>query len=106
MTLKAQRHASLPVQCCFQAKELLTAECSPLQDWAQQEKAKQQTILEGWNPDAEAADGGAAVDGEEEPDDNELPFACFICRRRWENCQVCTHAPVLSVPPRVCSPVQ
>ena len=60
------------------------------QDWAQQEKAKQQKILEGWNPDAEAADGGAAVDEEEEADDDELPFACFICRRRWEDCQVGT----------------
>jgi len=74
----------------MQCPALLTGGRAAWQDWAQQEKAKQQAILEGWNPDAEAADGGAADNGEEEPDDDELPFACFICRRRWEDCQVCT----------------
>jgi RING finger protein 113A len=64
---------------------LLTA---AVQEWNQQEKAKQQKILEGWEPDAEAAEGGVAADEDEEAPDDELPFACFICRRRWEDCQV------------------
>ncbi|KAG2486209.1 hypothetical protein HYH03_015171 [Edaphochlamys debaryana] len=49
--------------------------------WEEEQKRKAEALAKGWNPDA---------DGEEEEEarreDDELPFACFICRENWEAC--------------------
>ncbi|KXZ53511.1 hypothetical protein GPECTOR_7g961 [Gonium pectorale] len=52
--------------------------------WEEEQKRKAEALAKGWNPDA---------DGEEEEQqeaaraDDELPFACFICREQWEACK-------------------
>lgn len=61
-----------------------------LQEWEAEQKAKALSAAEGWNPDAE---GEEAAD-EANSDDEELPFACFICRKPWEECR----DPVVSTP--------
>ena len=38
--------------------------------------------LKGWNPDDEEGEAKA-----EDADDDGLPFACFTCRRSWEECK-------------------
>ena len=56
---------------------------SPLeQDWDAKQKEERERILAGWKPDDEEGEGG---EGSEEEDD--LPFACFICRRPWAEVQ-------------------
>ena len=52
------------------------------QDWNEEQKAKLDEKLKGWNPDDE--------DGEPEEDkaeDDGIPFACFTCRRTWAECR-------------------
>lgn len=52
--------------------------------WEEEQKRKAEALAKGWNPDA---------DGEEEEEagaareDDDLPFACFICREPWEACK-------------------
>ena len=53
------------------------------QDWAEEQKAKLEEKLKGWNPDDEDGEGAPK---EEDADDDGLPFACFSCRRPWEEC--------------------
>ncbi|KAG2429293.1 hypothetical protein HXX76_011061 [Chlamydomonas incerta] len=52
--------------------------------WEEEQKRKAEALAKGWNPDAdgeeEAEEGGAR-------EDDELPFACFICREPWEACK-------------------
>ena len=43
-------------------------------------------MMKGWNPD------GEEVKEEEEEKMDDLPFACFICRKNWEDCK----APVVT----------
>lgn len=50
-------------------------------DWNAQQKEKREKILAGWKPDDEEDED---KDAEEE---DELPFACFICRRLWADAQ-------------------
>ena len=59
---------------------LMAAKSKSPQDWQEKEKAKQAKILAGWDPDAEPKEEGAGSDS----DDEELPFACYICRKPWE----------------------
>ncbi len=57
---------------------------APAQMWEEEQKRKAEALAKGWNPDA---------DGEEEEeagaarDDDDLPFACFLCREAWEQCK-------------------
>lgn len=47
-------------------------------DWEEEQKARKERERQGW------------VDNDEESDeesDDDLPFACFICREPWEKCQ-------------------
>jgi hypothetical protein len=44
------------------------------QDWEAEQKRRQEALTKGWNPE-----GGSEPEEEEEPDDD-LPFACYICR--------------------------
>lgn len=53
------------------------------QEWEAEQKAKALRAAEGWNPDAE----GEQADEAEDSDEEELPFACFICRKPWEECR-------------------
>ncbi|GIL70458.1 hypothetical protein Vretimale_3609 [Volvox reticuliferus] len=56
--------------------------------WEEEQKRKAEALAKGWNPDG---------DGEDEEDaeasaaaaarDEELPFACFVCREPWESCK-------------------
>ena len=48
--------------------------CAPLQEWNEKEKQKAHESFAGDAADQEGADG----------EDDDLPFACFICRRPWE----------------------
>jgi len=52
-------------------------------EWNQKQKELKEKALAKWNPDGEGGDSEEEEDGE----DDELPFACFICRRPWEECQ-------------------
>ena len=44
--------------------------------------------LKGWNPDQEDDEGEAGGSEQQAgaPEDD-LPFACFSCRRTWEECK-------------------
>lgn len=50
-------------------------------DWDTQQKEKRERLLAGWKPEDEEEE---AKDSEE---DDELPFACLICRRPWAEAQ-------------------
>ena len=52
-------------------------------EWEEQQKAKREKMLAGWRPEGEE---GSDKEEEEEEEDG-LPFACFICRRPWVECQ-------------------
>ncbi len=41
--------------------------------------------MKGWNPDQE--DGEEGAQPAEDEDDDGLPFACFTCRKPWEECK-------------------
>jgi RING finger protein 113A len=45
-----------------------------LQDWEAEQKRRQEALTKGWNPD-----GDSEPEEEGGPDDD-LPFACYICR--------------------------
>jgi hypothetical protein len=47
-----------------------------LQEWEAEQKRRQEALSKGWGPEGEEEEGG---EGEGEPDDD-LPFACYICR--------------------------
>ncbi|GAX83907.1 hypothetical protein CEUSTIGMA_g11331.t1 [Chlamydomonas eustigma] len=54
-------------------------------DWNEEQEKKLEEKMKGWNPDEEdEAEGKTA---EEEGDDDGLPFACYTCRRSWEECK-------------------
>ncbi|KAF8065524.1 zZinc finger CCCH domain-containing protein 1 [Scenedesmus sp. PABB004] len=50
-------------------------------EWEAEQKRRQEALTKGWNPDGE--------DEEEEPaeEEDELPFACYICREPWAECK-------------------
>ncbi|PNH06247.1 Zinc finger CCCH domain-containing protein 1 [Tetrabaena socialis] len=52
--------------------------------WEEEQKKKADALARGWNPDEEEGEGAGGAVPEEE---DELPFACFICRERWEDCK-------------------
>jgi RING finger protein 113A len=60
-----------------------TASCTCVcaQEWEAKQKKQREAILAGWDPDK------ASDDDEEAEDGDDLPFACHICRRPWEECQ-------------------
>jgi RING finger protein 113A len=45
-----------------------------LQDWDAEQKRRQEALTKGWNPD------GDSEPEEEDGQDDDLPFACYICR--------------------------
>lgn len=56
---------------------------SLVQQWDEEQKVEREKKLAKWQ---------AEVDSEQEvgsgsDSDDELPFACYICRRPWEECQ-------------------
>lgn len=53
------------------------------QEWEEKQKKLQQKAAEGWVPGEDGNEEAAASDS----DEDELPFACYICRRPWEECQ-------------------
>ncbi len=55
------------------------------QDWQEEQKRKLEEKMKGWNPE----DGEEGGDGKpaEENEDDDLPFACFSCRRPWAECK-------------------
>jgi RING finger protein 113A len=50
-------------------------------DYEAQEKKKREMIAQGWDPEAEAE----GAEGEEESEDDDLPFACSLCRELWDD---------------------
>lgn len=48
-------------------------------DWEEEQKARKERERQGW---VDASDD----DGNGESDDDDMPFACFICREPWADC--------------------
>lgn len=59
---------------------------SCLQQWEDEQKAKRKAKLEGWDPDKELDEDELAAAAAAELDDG-IPFACYICRKAWEECK-------------------
>ena len=56
---------------------------NPPQEWDEEQKRRQEALQKGWGgSDDEDADGAA-----EEEEDDGLPFACYICRKPWQECR-------------------
>ncbi|KAG2437604.1 hypothetical protein HYH02_011244 [Chlamydomonas schloesseri] len=52
--------------------------------WEEEQKRKAEALAKGWNPDGDGEEDEEQGGGRE---DDELPFACFICREPWEACK-------------------
>lgn len=50
-------------------------------DWEERENSRKRALAMGVGGD----DGGGASDGDDDDDGDEFPFACFICRRPFED---------------------
>jgi RING finger protein 113A len=57
--------------------------------WDEEQKRKAEALAKGWGPEAEADEAAEA----ERRADDELPFACFLCREAWD---ACTSPPVVT----------
>lgn len=64
--------------CCM----LCCAVCC--QDWDAEQKRRQEALTKGWNPDGDSDQEGEEGGGDE---DDDLPFACYICREVWAECK-------------------
>lgn len=67
--------------CCFCYLHTASA-AACTQEWDAEQKRRQEALTKGWNPDG---DSGAEDEGEDADDD--LPFACYICRNVWAECK-------------------
>lgn len=59
-------------------------------EWEEKQKERQARMLAMMENGLESKGDRGAIDGESDEldsDDDELPFACFICRRPWSECQ-------------------
>lgn len=52
------------------------------QEWEAEQKRRQEALEKGWGPE-EDQEGGEDL----QQQDNDLPFACYICRRPWHECK-------------------
>ncbi len=52
--------------------------------WEEEQKRKAEALAKGWNPDGDGEEDEEQAGARE---DDELPFACFICREPWEACK-------------------
>ncbi|WIA16526.1 hypothetical protein OEZ85_013203 [Tetradesmus obliquus] len=52
-------------------------------EWEAEQKRRQEALAKGWGPEDEEQPDGEAEGGPED----DLPFACYICRKPWQECK-------------------
>ncbi|GLC54966.1 hypothetical protein PLESTB_000925700 [Pleodorina starrii] len=59
--------------------------------WEEEQKRKAEALAKGWNPDGDGEEEGEGGEGDDAAaargGEEELPFACFVCREAWEACK-------------------
>ncbi len=56
-----------------------------MQQWDEEQKRERDKKLAKWNAAVNSDEEAGSGSGSDSDDD--LPFACYICRRPWEDCQ-------------------